>query len=949
MKRHTKRTAAVLSAAALTLCAVPAPMYSHVAEAADEYSVRDPFYNYGKGYNYYESEHFQFIWGNSGDASKVTQTFLEQNAKNMEACWHVYMDELGMTPPCESVNMSLRDGKKYKTNIYISGTGLEGMQDDWAYMSYDNGGYAYMFCCVDSMRYDPPSWVFPHEFGHVMTAHQLGWNSNKYSYAWWEALGNWFREQYLYSDYSTDETGHGTDFFETYMKNLSFTFPLGRDYYAAWPFLQYLTENPEGLEGYGSEFVKTMLQQGKVDEFPFDQVERLAPADLKDTLGYFAAHMAGLDFRKGDAYRARLSELLAQGDWNWQQIYTMPEADGRTGTFRVPTERAPQFAGLNIIPLEVTGSSFTAELNPETDVQGADWRACVVQQTSDGKCTYSALFGPGEKVAVDTVEGANVYLSVIATPELSTVKKYGLPGIYDDRSEFSESNVPFSTKTQYPYSVTFNGGADDNVKIKERKVSTTSANWWEQATYNPHPNGGGLVASTAKVDSSVYVAPGAVVKGDAVVTGNVRILDHAVVEGSAKVSDNAVIAGYGMVAENAVVSGNARVDDCGLVMGRANISGNAKVIESACVYGNTTMKDHATAKGIAFLMADSSLSEQGIGDGDLYSDNNIKFTKGTSYGWTSAQSYADKRPYTDKLMYAYDFDGDSSLSFADRYTSTYGVNVGAQWEASRTSANGVLTFDGASYAEIDKGVLYTDDIEIQLSFLSRKASGSGESILYLGDSDDRLELSIGEGNSLNAVLKTGDNEQKLTAENAVVPGEWTKVRFILDGDKGQLIVNDTTAAEGSITLDPSDIADALGYGEGMYRIGGGTSPFKGSVDFVRVFYGAASAPAETYSEKEEIAEDPTQPSSEETSSQDDILWGDANCDNEVNMADAVLVMQYLANPDTYGLNKPDGITDRGRLNADVYDNGDGVTNSDASAIQEYKLGLVDALPVSYLK
>ena len=79
------------------------------------------------------------------------------------------------------------------------------------------------------------------------------------------------------------------------------------------------------------------------------------------------------------------------------------------------------------------------------------------------------------------------------------------------------------------------------------------------------------------------------------------------------------------------------------------------------------------------------------------------------------------------------------------------------------------------------------------------------------------------------------------------------------------------------------------------------------------------------------------------------LWGDANCDKEVNMADAVLVMQYLSNPDTYGLGKPDGISELGRLNADVYDNGDGVTNSDASAIQEYKLGLKDTLPVSYKK
>ena len=245
MKKTFKRAVSVVSAAAVSLALVPIADFSFFSDAADQYSVRDPFYNYGSGYNYYESEHFQFIWGNSGDSAKVTNEFLQGNAQNLENVWNVYMNDLGMEPPSQSTNLSLRDGKQYKTNIYISGTGLSGMEDDWAYMSYDSGGYAYMFCCVDSMQYDPPSWVLPHEFGHVMTAHQLGWNSNKYSYAWWEALGNWYREQYLYSNYSTDETGHGTDFFETYMMNLCFTFPSGRDYYAAWPFLQYLTENPE--------------------------------------------------------------------------------------------------------------------------------------------------------------------------------------------------------------------------------------------------------------------------------------------------------------------------------------------------------------------------------------------------------------------------------------------------------------------------------------------------------------------------------------------------------------------------------------------------------------------------------------------------------------------------------------------------------------------------------
>ena len=77
-----------------------------------------------------------------------------------------------------------------------------------------------------------------------------------------------------------------------------------------------------------------------------------------------------------------------------------------------------------------------------------------------------------------------------------------------------------------------------------------------------------------------------------------------------------------------------------------------------------------------------------------------------------------------------------------------------------------------------------------------------------------------------------------------------------------------------------------------------------------------------------------------------VVYGDANEDKEVNMADAVLVMQYLSNPDTYGEGKPDGITKNGLVNADCCNPGDGVTNADAAAIQGYKLGIVEALPVT---
>lgn len=921
MKKHIKRLISLFTAISCSAVMLPADFS---VSAEEQYLVRDPFYNYGSGYNYYESEHFQFIWGNSGDSSRVTSDFLAGNAKNLEACWDVYMNDLGMAAPSQSVNLSLRDGNNYKTNIYISGTGLSNMEDDWAYMSYDSGGYAYMFCCVDSMQYNPPSWVLPHEFGHVVTAHQLGWNENKYSYAWWEAMGNWFREQYLYSEYSTDETGHGTDFFETYLKNSSLTFPCGRDYYAAWPFLQYLTENPDNLPGYGSEFVKTMLQEGQTDEYPLDMVERLAEADLKDTLGNYAKHIAALDFKNGDAYRARLDELLNQGSWNWQQIYTMPEpVAGMENTFEVPTERAPQHAGLNIIPLNVTGSTITVTLNGLTNINGADWRACIVQRLSDGSCKYSELFSDGDTCSVPAEANlSEAYISVIATPDLDTVTKTGLP--YGPDSEFAESNYPFTDKQQYPYSVTI-----VNATPQTRTVSTGS-NWWE--SYHNHSNGGGLVSDSATVDDSVYVAPDAKVLGSAKVTGNAKILDNAVVQDSASVSGNAVVAGYAIVAENAVVSGNARVDDCALVMGRANISGNARVIESACVYGDYTMKDDACAKGMAFCMSNGSISGQGTVDGDYYDDGGKTVTKGTAYGWVSSQGYVDALPYTDKLLYAYDFDSDSSAFFTDRYTSTYGTTSGNPlWEANRTSANGVLTFDGnGDYAQLDRGLLYTENLDLQLSFLSRSTE-SGQVLLYLGNDESYLKIiTANDEGKPEVIFSDGTKVEKLTASDVLEPGTWTTLRVILDGDTGRLDINGETAAAGTVNINPEDIADSvtLSDNSAAYRLGAdnnGNNEFNGSFDFIRIYSSEAEAPSEIYTEHEDI-----------TADKNKTLAGDLDFSENIDVFDLAL-MKRLILSDT----EPDARTFAA---SDI--NGDGKVNvSDAVLLQQYLLAMTDEFPV----
>jgi len=70
------------------------------------------------------------------------------------------------------------------------------------------------------------------------------------------------------------------------------------------------------------------------------------------------------------------------------------------------------------------------------------------------------------------------------------------------------------------------------------------------------------------------------------------------------------------------------------------------------------------------------------------------------------------------------------------------------------------------------------------------------------------------------------------------------------------------------------------------------------------------------------------------------IFGDTNCDGNVYLNDAVLILQYLGNPDEYQLSA------EGLAAADVSGNGDGITNKDALAIQRFVLHIIPSLPES---
>ncbi len=73
----------------------------------------------------------------------------------------------------------------------------------------------------------------------------------------------------------------------------------------------------------------------------------------------------------------------------------------------------------------------------------------------------------------------------------------------------------------------------------------------------------------------------------------------------------------------------------------------------------------------------------------------------------------------------------------------------------------------------------------------------------------------------------------------------------------------------------------------------------------------------------------------------DVVYGDANCDGNVTIADATAIFQTIGNPDKYSL------SENGEINADVYDRGDGITAMDAMSIQKYDAKLLTELPESW--
>lgn len=430
MKRKSimKRQTALLLAALLVLSStgelssVNAANYrtsAVTAQAAvtEEYEVRDAFFDLAdESVNRMTSEHFQIIWGNEDTTGTVNEEFVAGNLKNLEAIWSFYVNVLEMKEIGTSQNPELQ-GTKYKTNLYISNTGLgDVVMDDWAYMSVDAGSFGYMVLMPGAMRVDEPSWVVPHELAHVFTYHQGGIVQE----GWYEATANWFRDQYLGSEYyayGDNVYGPVSDFFAPYILNSDYYFPHLKNWYDAWPILLYISENPDNIDGLGMDLIHKLLENDTADDTLFATIERLSGVSVKEILGGLTRRLVTMDFSRQQYYLGYLNDLLAESG-NYEKIYTTL-TEGSDGYLYVADDRAPMQGGYNIIPLDVNLSKagISVEFVSTSTEADADFRACIVTKNAANETSYSDIFNSGTASIALKGDETAAYLVVCATPD----------------------------------------------------------------------------------------------------------------------------------------------------------------------------------------------------------------------------------------------------------------------------------------------------------------------------------------------------------------------------------------------------------------------------------------------------------------------------------------------------------------------------------------------------
>ncbi|KAK2762070.1 hypothetical protein FQN54_001077 [Arachnomyces sp. PD_36] len=357
----------------------------------------------GGGDQFIDSPHFR-VYGPV--ASDVANATLSQ----LEAAYACFVDTLGWRSSGLSYNDDSDAGPWYKTNVY-SKTSIDGGAA--GVMGSDpESGLGYLDV-VDTYLTEPG--VVVHEYGHVLTYHAQTWVDQTMTGAWWEPVAQFVADTYQTSPIcESARAQYGQAEGETMIeleKVIGDSFQVIVDgsvntgnYYQAWPFLTYLTNNPDEIPGLGQDIVGDLLTGYEVgsNETPLHVLERLVPdTPVQQIIGRYWARMAYLDIANPKAQELFFS---TRDSLNFVNLQSSSD-----GSYQVIPDRQPRYMGANIVPLDGEGQvtvSITAN---------AAYTATLAVYAEGGAARYVDVVDGSAEVTLAGGEEAS--LVVVNTPD----------------------------------------------------------------------------------------------------------------------------------------------------------------------------------------------------------------------------------------------------------------------------------------------------------------------------------------------------------------------------------------------------------------------------------------------------------------------------------------------------------------------------------------------------
>jgi hypothetical protein len=359
----------------------------------------------GGGSNHKDSAHFALYGASTPD---VVLNF-------MEAAHKCFIEDWCFRTPGLSAKAD-DGGPYYKTNLYSDAVSNAGGLTYWDM----NAQLSYIHILASQIN-DPRTTV--HEYGHAITMSEHNWIDQKRTGYWWETVANWVAYSFLMSPHCADaRNGAGVKEATTIIDqmhtlqtvyNQSYSVICNdQNYYQAWPFLYYLTTNPDNYPGLGKLAVQDLMRKYKLNsnETPLHTLDRIAaPVKTQTILGRYWARMAYMDIGMPVGQKDFLSSrgtLTFAANWD----------SSGTGMYTVKSARKPQYGGANITPLKATGGEVSVVVkNLGNGQQDSNFTATLSIRAMDGAVRYVDLPQGMGKATVAANE--EVSLVVVNTPD----------------------------------------------------------------------------------------------------------------------------------------------------------------------------------------------------------------------------------------------------------------------------------------------------------------------------------------------------------------------------------------------------------------------------------------------------------------------------------------------------------------------------------------------------